>query len=191
MGYGDRANREENLFTEKQKKRLEEFEKKYPRLRTESDRYVRKVKKLSSKHKEASRKLLRQQIVEYLSNTENAMVSRTVLAKKVLKYSELATLYKIFPAIELDTIYDEALANRRRQYTHHFSAIDEKVLSMAEEGNINAATLIYKKFESLDNKKVEHSFDPSILKHILDALPDEFRLSVLKKLEDKIAIKVE
>ena len=128
---------------------------------------------------------MRIKMVFVLSDVENDMISRKDLAIKVLGFKKKEVIYKYFTAPELDALYDEALANRRKQYTPRFSKIDDAVLNLAEDGNMTAATLIYKKFESLDKHHVEHSVAPELIKTILDALPEEFRDSVLEKIKNK------
>jgi len=105
----------------------------------------------------------RRKILEYLSNPDNDIPTRTDLASAIgLKR---ATLYQNFTPDELTELEGEALAMRRERYAPLISKVDKAVLARAADGDPNAAKLAYQRFEGWSEKQrldVKHGLDAEI-----------------------------
>ena len=78
------------------------------------------------------KKILRAKALEYLANPENKEINRLSLALIGLGYKQAESLYQRFPAAELDKIYDEALAIRRKRYASAMMKVDQGKISCPE-----------------------------------------------------------
>lgn len=97
-------------------------------------------------------------LLEYLANPENPLMTRSNLAKEVLGMST-AALYKFFTTDEMTAIENEALNKRRARYSIKISQVDKALFEKAiDEKDVKAIELVYKKFENWNpNQKIEIS----------------------------------
>lgn len=102
-------------------------------------------------------------LLEYLANPENPLMTRSNLAKEVLGMST-AALYKFFTTDEMTAIENEALNKRRARYSIKISQVDKALFEKAiDEKDVKAIELVYKKFENWNpNQKIEISTNESM-----------------------------
>lgn len=89
----------------------------------------------------------REKMLNFLSDPENDIPSRTTLACTVLKMKYSTNLYRYFSCTELDEILDEALGVRRKRYAGDLARVDRGLLDRAIAGDPAAAKLVYQRFE--------------------------------------------
>lgn len=86
-------------------------------------------------------------MLEYLSNPENEVPTRVVLATEVFEMATSQQMYSTFTPEELTTIEAEALKMRRTKYAPELSKVDRAMLKQAADGDPRAAKLCYQRFE--------------------------------------------
>ncbi|MFO7971307.1 MAG: hypothetical protein R6U13_15750 [Desulfatiglandaceae bacterium] len=88
----------------------------------------------------------------------------------------------------MDLIEAMGLDIRRRKYISRLARIDKSLLLAAEGGDVSAIRLVYGRFEGWGEKHaLKHSGDIKVgLIDVLDALPAEFRESVIQSLKANI-----
>jgi hypothetical protein len=77
----------------------------------------------------------REKMLNFLSDPENDIPSRTTLACTVLKMKYSTNLYRYFSCTELDEILDEALGVRRKRYAGDLARVDRGLLDRAIAGD--------------------------------------------------------
>jgi hypothetical protein len=95
----------------------------------------------------------REVALEYLSNPDNEIPTRVVLATEVLGMATSQQLYNMFSVEDLEGIEAEALKVRRTKYAPELSKVDNAMLREAGKGDARAAKLCYQRFEGWSEKK--------------------------------------
>lgn len=95
----------------------------------------------------------RQKLIEFLGNPQNEFVNRFAMATEVLGYKRPQTLWRFFSPQELCDIEAEALAIRRSKYATYLARGDKAVLDKMIDGDIQAARLVYQRFEDWAPRK--------------------------------------
>lgn len=93
-------------------------------------------------------------ILEYLSDPDVEELTRSDVAFKACGYSDKSPLYKMFRPAELDEIYNEALTLRRQKYAASIILVDKGLFERAIAGDVQAAKLIYQRFEAWSEKSI-------------------------------------
>lgn len=92
----------------------------------------------------------REQIMHYLSDPANELLSLARVAEKALDVSTPSDIYKYFNAVEFSFMFKQALENRRALYAPEIAKIDKAQLKLAASGgpgSTAAAKLMYQKME--------------------------------------------
>jgi hypothetical protein len=92
----------------------------------------------------------REQIMHYLSDPANELLSLARVAEKALDVSTPSDIYKYFNAVEFSHMFKQALENRRSLYAPEIAKIDKAQLKLAASGgpgSTAAAKLMYQKME--------------------------------------------
>ncbi len=123
-----------------------------------------------------AKEIHRLNLLEYLANPENPLMTRSNLAKEVLGMST-AALYKFFSTDEMTEIENEALNKRRARYSIKISQVDKALFEKAiDDKDVKAIELVYKKFENWNpNHKIEVSTSDNMtnaLAELAKRLPD-------------------
>lgn len=95
----------------------------------------------------------REIMLEYLSNPENEIPTRVILATEVLGMAHSQQIYNTFTVEEIEEVEAEALKIRRTKYAPELSKVDRAMLKSAGEGDSRAAKLCYQRFEGWSEKK--------------------------------------
>jgi len=95
----------------------------------------------------------RRQLLEYLSDPGNPWLSRNAYASEVLGYAQPKTLWKVFSPSELEEIEAEALVERRKRISPILARVDQALFAKAQEGDLGAIEMVYKRFEAWSDKK--------------------------------------
>jgi hypothetical protein len=127
-------------------------------------------------------------ILEYLGNPDNEWLPRSRLSTEILGFKQENQIYRTFSPEELDLIEAMGLDIRRRKYIASLARIDKSLLLAAEGGDVSAIRLVYGRFEGWSEKHaLQHTGDMKVgLSDVLDALPAEFRESVIQSLKANI-----
>jgi hypothetical protein len=88
----------------------------------------------------------------YLGNPENEWLTRMKLSTEVLGFSQENQIHKVFSPDEIHAIEMEALELRRKKYSRLVNLVDMALLKRAAEGDVQAARLIYQRFEGWSEK---------------------------------------
>ena len=88
----------------------------------------------------------------YLGNPENEWLTRMKLSTEVLGFSQENQIHKVFSPDEIHEIEMEALELRRKKYSRLVNLVDMALLKRAAEGDVQAARLIYQRFEGWSEK---------------------------------------
>lgn len=123
-----------------------------------------------------AKEIHRLNLLEYLANPENPLMTRSNLAKEVLRMSTSA-LYKFFSTDEMTEIENDALNKRRARYSIKISQVDKALFEKAiDDKDVKAIELVYKKFENWNpNHKIEVSTSDNMtnaLAELAKRLPD-------------------
>lgn len=103
-----------------------------------------------------------EKMLEYLSNPENEIPTRVVLATEVLGMATSQQMYNIFTVKDLEDIEAKALKIRRTKYAPELSKVDRAMLKAATEGDSKAAKLCYQRFEGWkEGKDINLAGDPN------------------------------
>lgn len=95
-------------------------------------------------------------IIDYISDPENEFPTRTEMALDIVKYKNISALYKIFTRDDLAEIEREGLDERRKRYSRDLSLIDRSMITQAQDGDIDAAKLIYDRLEGSVPQHLKH-----------------------------------
>ncbi len=89
----------------------------------------------------------KERLIEYLANPENEWPSKEKLSQEVLgkKYNYINRTWS--PGEFQELIAEPALRLRRGRYAKDLAEVDRTLLRKAKEGNVQAAKLIYQRFE--------------------------------------------
>ncbi len=118
----------------------------------------------------------REKMLNFLSDPENDIPSRTTIACDVLKMKYSTHLYRYFSCAELNEILDEALGVRRKRYAADLARVDRGLLDRAISGDPAAAKLVYQRFEN---------WEPSERKRV--DVSGEVRAQVFREILDEIS----
>lgn len=104
----------------------------------------------------------RDKLLRYLGNPEHDWPERSFLAKEVLGFKCVNSLWTVFPAEELCAIEREALDIRRTKYSKEIAKVDGGLLKAAQAGDARAAKLVYQRFENWTERS---ALDLNLNKH--------------------------
>ena len=116
----------------------------------------------------------REKLLEYMSNPDNPVMSRTDLSIQVLGFSRASVLYTFFTPEEITKIEYEALELRRKRYAAKLMAVDMALFDRAITGDPQAIKLAYQRLEGWSEKqKSEITLDGPMLQLVLAFFPPE------------------
>jgi hypothetical protein len=139
------------------------------------------TKKLTAK------KRIRMQIVEYLSDPNNAFFPWARLCTEVFHYKSSRYFYKLFTPEERRKIEQEALAERRKSFSRISAAVDHGLARKAMSGEVAAAKLWYQRIEGWSEKQLHDDLDDSVLQRMALLI---FNVTMMKSMSNDERAKV-
>ena len=108
----------------------------------------------------------------YLGDPSNEWLPRKRLSTDVLGFKQDNQIHKVFTPDELNEIEWAALELRRQKYSKLVSLVDMALLKKAAEGDVQAAKLVYQRFENWSERhRVEEDHQLTIQVVRFDGAP--------------------
>jgi hypothetical protein len=119
--------------------------------------------------------VVKQRIMDYLTNPENEWPTRSNLAL-AMGYASYSSLNRAFNPEALDEIENEARHIRITRYKDKLSKVDLALAKKAQEGDTAAIKLAYQRFEGFSERLLQHT----VVEHRGLGISSEELLKVLK-----------